>query len=278
MSLYRTTILIAGDKSVGKSSLIKAIISDGAYEKLSVEDGNNNNNNINVTMIKSKNKSNQITNIIEDSNDDDDDNINNSNQTIHAQVIVYDISSQESFDFINKWIFLNRKDDAPTILLANQCDLFPNNIDKNTKYSILVYGYCRRNNVINDDKSIPRDIMKLCSSFYGEKVYGDQYAKTNNMFYFEISAKTGMNVNDAFNFIQEKAKIYYQQQQNKFFMRELYSPRLPPLKFKPKVNNIDTKLQPQVQQIKKQREKQWVEAQLQGSGVNMDDILKQIND
>ena len=120
---------------------------------------------------------------------------------IDAKVMVYDISNEESFKFIDKWMQLYQSA-APTILLANKCDLFPIAMDRDNVEQILVFGYCRSYGLI------PNDVMVICFQYYGQKISGDEYGKEKNMFYFEVSAKSRMNVDDAFNLIAEKAKIY----------------------------------------------------------------------
>eukprot|EP01084_Bolivina_argentea_P031777 58804_1 len=117
----------------------------------------------------------------------------NTENEINAQVIVYDVTNEQSFDFINKWIYGNRTD-APTILIANKCDAFPNNIDG--KEEILSYGYCR--------DYVMYQIILMCAKYYGQKQTGQQYAKQNNMVYFEVSTMHN-HINAVFKCISELA-------------------------------------------------------------------------
>ena len=213
--------VVVGDKSVGKSSLIKSFlkgntnanIKDTSSAEITIK-----NTTVNIHFNekagwekeepkeptepkpktkgkKKKKKRNNGFGLYRSETEADDE--------INAQIIVYDVSNKQSFDFINKWVYVNRTN-APTILIANKCDIFPNNIDG--KEEILSYGYCRDyGNGLNIDV-----IMELCAKYYGQKKTGQEYAEQNNMEYFELSTKTETeqdinDVNAVFQCISELA-------------------------------------------------------------------------
>ena len=128
-----------------------------------------------------------------------------------ACIIVYDITNKESFirvDFWRKHFIKNAHLNAaelrvfPFVLLANKFDLVNVNSMKlaniyggNDNNSLLVFGFCRQSNVEIVD------IMRLCLEYHGYKWYFDrdgiEYAKKHNMSYYETSALTGKNIDQA---------------------------------------------------------------------------------
>eukprot|EP01084_Bolivina_argentea_P031778 58807_1 len=193
-------VVVVGDKSVGKSSLIKSFINRNENDVFSVEDVNHTTNvRIQHTqfVIQFSEKAGWEKEEQEPKQPDLQNGFNlyryNTENEINAQVIVYDVTNEQSFDFINKWIYGNRTD-APTILIANKCDAFPNNIDG--KEEILSYGYCR--------DYVMYQIILMCAKYYGQKQTGQQYAKQNNMVYFEVSTMHN-HINAVFKCISELA-------------------------------------------------------------------------
>ena len=184
-------IVIAGDESVGKSSLIESFVANSTDNNKSSPGARKYATKVTIKGSKFNMKMNELSDYEQPAN------INMS--TVHGQVLIYDIANQASFDFVHKWIFQNRTI-APTILLANRCDLFPKDIDG--KEEILSYGYCRNNG--------SEDVMKLCSKYYGQKISGEGYARQNRMKYFEVSAKTELNIDKAFKCIGEEAKRHHE--------------------------------------------------------------------
>eukprot|EP01084_Bolivina_argentea_P031780 58809_1 len=187
-------VVVVGDKSVGKSSLIKSFINRNENDVFSVEDLNHTMN----IRIKNKQFVIQFTEKAGWEKEEQDPIIQSlTGNEINAQVIVYDVTNEQSFDFINKWIYGNRTD-APTILIANKCDIFPNDI--HGKEKILSYGYCRNYGMV-------QIIQELCAKYYGQKKTGQEYAKQNNMQYFEVSTMDNdiIHINAVFKCISELA-------------------------------------------------------------------------
>eukprot|EP01083_Nonionella_stella_P227884 808107_1 len=197
-------VVVVGDKSVGKSSLIKSFINRNENDVFSVEDVNHTTNvRIQHTqfVIQFSEKAGWEKEEQEPKQPDLKNGFNfyryNTENEINVQVIVYDVTNEQSFDFINKWIYGNRTD-APTILIANKCDIFPNDI--HGKEKILSYGYCRNYGMV-------QIIQELCAKYYGQKKTGQEYAKQNNMKYFEVSTMDNdiIHINAVFKCISELA-------------------------------------------------------------------------
>ena len=86
-------------------------------------------------------------------------------QSSDGFIIVYDISNIDSFEKLDYWIEqikTNSQENTKMILFGNKCD------------------------IINDRKVTKEE--------------GEEYAKNNNINFFEVSAKEGTNVNNAFEF------------------------------------------------------------------------------
>ena len=84
-------------------------------------------------------------------------------QSSDGFIIVYDISSTESFEKLDYWIEqikTNAKECIKMILFGNKCDII-------------------------DERKVPKED-------------GEEYAKNNNIKFFEVSAKEGTNVTNAF--------------------------------------------------------------------------------
>ena len=86
-------------------------------------------------------------------------------QSSDGFIIVYDISNTESFDKLDYWIEqikTNSQEFAKMILFGNKSDII-------------------------EERKISKE-------------EGEQYAKNNNIHFFEVSAKEGTNVNQAFEY------------------------------------------------------------------------------
>ena len=84
-------------------------------------------------------------------------------QSSDGFIIVYDISSTESFEKLDYWIEqikTNAKECIKMILFGNKCDII-------------------------EERKVPKED-------------GEEYAKNNNIKFFEVSAKEGTNVTNAF--------------------------------------------------------------------------------
>ena len=83
-------------------------------------------------------------------------------QRVQGIMLMYDISNEESFNHLNKWIehIKENSSGSPVILIGNKSDL-----EKERKVS---------------------------------KENGETFAKSHNLLFFEASAKNGTNVNESF--------------------------------------------------------------------------------
>jgi small GTP-binding protein len=83
-------------------------------------------------------------------------------QRVQGIMLTYDISNEESFNHLNKWIehIKENSSGSPVILIGNKSDL-----EKERKVS---------------------------------KENGETFAKSHNLLFFEASAKNGTNVNESF--------------------------------------------------------------------------------
>eukprot|EP00486_Rosalina_sp_Unknown_P001188 CAMPEP_0201565048 /NCGR_PEP_ID=MMETSP0190_2-20130828/3877_1 /ASSEMBLY_ACC=CAM_ASM_000263 /TAXON_ID=37353 /ORGANISM="Rosalina sp." /LENGTH=396 /DNA_ID=CAMNT_0047982051 /DNA_START=25 /DNA_END=1215 /DNA_ORIENTATION=+ len=235
------TIAVLGDKLVGKSSLIKPYTQSKEFSSASVENGS-------FITFKDFN-----LRIMEVSGIDEESPVKN--MECDAYVIVYDVTKQKPFESIDKWIFLYRTS-APTILIANKCDLL----------ELLVYGYCK-----NYDGDISKDIMKLCYEFYGLKgeiCGGEEYAEKNNIKkHFGVSGESRMNVDDALQYVSEEANTYKNRPRViQFDYFDMMGPRRPASEYRSAFNNKHILQNPgpqyftqpqQQQQQQQQQGKSW---------------------
>ena len=102
------------------------------------------------------------------------------------------------------------------MLLANKYDLISDNDCKelcewDVKYDALTLtiGWCRNIERLLKNHSIPFEIADLCCKYFGEEMIGETYAKDNGMLYFDVSAKTGYNINEAFDRLSVRAYEYH---------------------------------------------------------------------
>ena len=100
-------------------------------------------------------------------------------QSSDGFIIVYDISDIESFEKLDYWIEqikTNSQENIKMILFGNKCDLI-------------------------DDRQI-------------KKEEGEEYAKTKKTKFFEVSAKDGTNVNEAFEYFVNDILNSFSQTEN----------------------------------------------------------------
>jgi small GTP-binding protein len=100
-------------------------------------------------------------------------------QSSDGFIIVYDISDIESFEKLDYWIEqikTNSQENIKMILFGNKCDLI-------------------------DDRQI-------------KKEEGEEYAKTKKIKFFEVSAKDGTNVNEAFEYFVNDILNSFSQTEN----------------------------------------------------------------
>lgn len=88
-----------------------------------------------------------------------------------AAILVYDLGSQQSFQNVDYWVRALdenvRKDDCLLVLVGNKCDIEPEQI------------------------KVPTEVAR-------------RYAESNNMMFFEVSAKTGEGVGELFRRLGEE--------------------------------------------------------------------------
>ena len=105
--------------------------------------------------------------------------------TIHdccVSILVYDITDEESFECLNKWIDKLK--------------------DKVEKDDMILYLVGNKNDVDRNEKKVPTS-------------KGKEFAKKNNMIFHEISAKTGYGVKELFNDIANKGcKLIFNSEEN----------------------------------------------------------------
>ena len=157
-------------------------------------------------------------------------------RSANAYIIVYDETNTKSFDAVN----LLREEALancgtinpakfPLLLLSNKSDLVQDsNYCLDSKLAkcgydiatikMLVYGYCR-----NIEKEcgivVPLEITIICEAYCGDINKGRLYANNKNMIFYQVSAKTGFNVNEAFMDIAKRAYQYHleQNRQTKYY-------------------------------------------------------------
>ena len=120
---------------------------------------------------------------------------------IRGVIIVYDISNRKSFDEKKIWVDLLREnccEDLEIMLIGNKCDLDENNNIKNCEEKI----NCDENGNKGDlNENNKKENCKENFENRKRKVMreeGLKFAKRNNFFFFETSAKNSENVEKAF--------------------------------------------------------------------------------
>lgn len=155
------TIIILGDCSVGKTSIINRFV----YDKF--DQGYDATNIINDQKYNVSNKPNLIIKIVDTPGDKQFLNsiINELDKTRFV-LIVFDITNKDSFDSVNVWIDkcnLKNQDNLSLILVGNKLDL---------------------------EQEQGRKVTKQEAKLFAEK---------NNMEYYETSALTKVNIHNIFN-------------------------------------------------------------------------------
>ena len=145
-------------------------------------------------------------------------------------IIVYDKSNQNSFKSVESWKDECLKETAPRcptefpfMLLANKYDLINDEKSRDLcEWDMITYdrltltvGYCRKieQELMNGNKNvsrvhIPYDLMNLCSIYVGNTRSGELYAEGNGMLFYNVSAKTHYNLEQAFHNFAQKAIEY----------------------------------------------------------------------
>eukprot|EP01084_Bolivina_argentea_P258349 435512_1 len=142
-----------------------------------------------------------------------------------ACILVYDKTDETTFKNVEMWReeFLEKSrpikpDKIPFMLLSNKSDLLNDNKYKHLcrwdiyfDSNLLTIGYCRNIEQQLENKYIPYDIIDLCYQYLGNQTVGKMYAQEYDMLYYDVSAKTGDNIEEAFREVAIKADIYWKQ-------------------------------------------------------------------
>ena len=153
-------LAIIGDSNVGKSNFLFKFI-EGQFSPLHVATIGFDYKSRVVTLPKSKKR--VKLQIWDTAGQEKYMSINkNLFQRVQGIMLMYDISNEESFNHLNKWIehIKENSSGSPVILIGNKSDL-----EKQSKVS---------------------------------KENGETFAKSHNLLFFEASAKNGTNVNESF--------------------------------------------------------------------------------
>ena len=153
-------LAIIGDSNVGKSNFLFKFI-EGQFSPLHVATIGFDYKSRVVTLPKSKKR--VKLQIWDTAGQEKYMSINkNLFQRVQGIMLMYDISNEESFNHLNKWIehIKENSSGSPVILIGNKSDL-----EKERKVS---------------------------------KENGETFAKSHNLLFFEASAKNGTNVNESF--------------------------------------------------------------------------------
>ena len=138
-------------------------------------------------------------------------------------VLIYDKSNEQSFKSVLKSFqqFLDQDaftapDELPVMILGNKYDLIYDDEYMNLCLWDIDYdpvsltiGYIREMEIKLQNVHIPFDLIELCWDYLGAPMIAEKYANENGMMHFDVSAKTGYNVDRAFNSIFVRAKEYH---------------------------------------------------------------------
>eukprot|EP01084_Bolivina_argentea_P126773 224386_1 len=128
-------------------------------------------------------------------------------------IFMFDVDRPFTFDEIEQYSCINSIDNKETlfVLVANryrkydyfqlgckQADYRYRKYDFNLE-CVLIYSLYQNSGLV-----IPTDIIMLCRKYLGALTIAQPYADKNNMLFYEISSKTGHNVNEMFMDIASK--------------------------------------------------------------------------
>ena len=132
-------------------------------------------------------------------------------------VLVYDITRQKSFQRLDFWkdFFISNKPNItcnfPFIVVANKMDLITEIQQEKWRYKFrhietteparFIVNTWTKKHAFEYKLQIPSDVIGVLHSYYGEMSFGELYAITHNMKYYEASAKSGYNVKTIFDTI-----------------------------------------------------------------------------
>lgn len=122
-------------------------------------------------------------------------------------IFVFDLKSQISFDNLNLWLHNVKELAEPNcvfILIGNKLDLCPPERHQKSKEKIGSDNTNDENNKEQEQEPGKDDNEKELENLFIAKEKAEEYAKANSMQYFEVSAKTGENVQNAFNALISK--------------------------------------------------------------------------
>ena len=126
----------------------------------------------------------------------------------HVFILVYDQETEQSLDSFKNEIFENCHHNDPSnlpfLILENKADLTN---DYSLRSKLFLNGY--RRDIQNIHKiNMPLEVMKICEMYYDGICKGRLMAQENDWIFYQVSAKTGLNINDAFHYITVKAYNY----------------------------------------------------------------------
>ena len=122
----------------------------------------------------------------------------------HAFILVYD---EYNTDSLNSWRDKLREygpcENVPVLILENKVDF-----SKSNSLNLFFNGYRRKTE--NEYRvNIPYEMLKICEMYYNVGISeGETMAQKNNWGFYQVSAKTGLNVMDAFEYITKITLAY----------------------------------------------------------------------
>ena len=182
-NLYAYKIILLGDSSVGKTSIIEKIINDDDKYKIKEK----NDSTIGINKVNFFNVNNKKNIIFWDTAGLDHYNCENFTYLNKSDfiILVYDITNRKSFDSLSFWMnqIKENKEDAKILLVGNKCD------------------------VSDKERKVAENELKNLIKEYKEKPeYKTEYKNIVFIDFFEISAKSGKNIKVLWKNILEKIK------------------------------------------------------------------------
>ena len=126
----------------------------------------------------------------------------------HVFILVYDQKTEQSIDAFKNEIYENCHHNEPSkvpfLILENKADLTN---DYSLRSKLFLNGY--RRDIQNIHKiNMPLEVMEICEMYYDGICKGRLLAQENDWIFYQVSAKTGLNINAAFHDITRKAYNY----------------------------------------------------------------------